>query len=217
MARPIATREQVFAAADALAEAGIEPTLLHVQKQVGGSFSTVKKHLHEWWQAQSKEAQIPQLPEDLQQYGLEALQKIWGMALEYDKDRVMHAQAEAQRQIEEARAQQRSADQIVEHLEGDLDKQREQAETLRAEVAELHATIETLRGKQSTAEAKALAAEARVEELKQQLDAQHRELAEVRVQLLTQAEQAGEITALRRQVEQQAALLERLNYKEVSA
>lgn len=217
MARTLATREQVFTAADALAEAGIEPTLLLVQKEIGGSYSTVKKHLHDWWGTQTAQVQQPQLPEQLQLYGLEVLQKIWGMALRQDEDHLAQARAEAQRQVEEAKAQQHGAEQIVEHLESDLDQQREQADTLRAQMAELHATAELLRSHLSAAEARALAAEARVEELKQQVEAQHKDLVEAHAQLVAQAEQAGELAALRRQVEQQATLLAQLNHKAVGA
>ncbi|MBK9945507.1 MAG: DNA-binding protein [Kouleothrix sp.] len=218
MPRPAATREQVFAAADALTEAGIRPTTILIREKVGGgSFSTVQKLLAEWDLAHAAQAQLPPLPDALQRYGLELMQKVWAAALAQDDARVEQVRAEAQRQVEEARAQQHGAEQIVEHLEGDLDEQRDRADALRAQVKELNATIDALRGRQGAAEVRALAAEAHARELEQRVATQATELDSVRAKQLEQAEQLGELAALRRQVELQAALLAQLNHKEVNA
>lgn len=49
MARQLATKEIVFAAADALATEGTEPSILTVQAKIGGgSYTTIKRHLDEW-------------------------------------------------------------------------------------------------------------------------------------------------------------------------
>jgi chromosome segregation ATPase len=145
------------------------------------------------------------------------MQKVWAAALAQDDARVEQVRAEAQRQVEEARAQQHGAEQIVEHLEGDLDEQRDRADALRAQVKELNATIDALRGRQGAAEVRALAAEAHARELEQRVATQATELDSVRAKQLEQAEQLGELAALRRQVELQAALLAQLNHKEVNA
>jgi len=48
MAKQVATKEVVFAAADAFATRGIDPTTVLVQERTGGSYTTVKRLLDEW-------------------------------------------------------------------------------------------------------------------------------------------------------------------------
>ena len=65
MPRPGVTREQVFEAADALAQEGTQPTAKLVRDRTGGSFSTITPHLAAWKDERGGRAvaNIPDMPE----------------------------------------------------------------------------------------------------------------------------------------------------------
>ena len=65
MARPGITRDQVFEAADTLADEGIKPTVKVVRERIGGSFSTITPHLALWKEARGENgvANAPDMPE----------------------------------------------------------------------------------------------------------------------------------------------------------
>lgn len=211
MARSVVTREQVFGAADALAAVGQMPTIILVQQQIGGgSYSTVKKFLDEWHAARTEQAALPPLPDALQQRGSELLRRLWALALAQDEVRVKQVCDEAQRQVEEAMTRLHGAEQTIALLELEFEEALQQT-------TKVQAVAEDLRGQLSATQAAAQVAEARTKELEQQVQIQRAELAEARAQLLVQAQQIGELDALRRQVDQQTALLARLDHKEVSA
>lgn len=82
------TRERVFAAADALLEAGIRPTQQAVREKIGsGSLTTINRALNDWWQTLgeriTRQQQHPELPEPV----LNIANQLWDRALAYAENR----------------------------------------------------------------------------------------------------------------------------------
>jgi len=72
MAKALVTREAVFEAADALAAAGDDPSILAVQGQIGGgSYSTVKRFLDAWKAERKSAAPVIEVPPDVAARGEE--------------------------------------------------------------------------------------------------------------------------------------------------
>lgn len=84
MGRPGITREQVFEAADALAEEGIRPTMKLVRDRTNGSFSTIKPLLAEWKDARGGDGvrHVPEMPERV----TNACHSLWAAAWNANQD-----------------------------------------------------------------------------------------------------------------------------------
>lgn len=78
MSRPGVTREQVFAAATALSEEGIQPSVKLVRDRIGGSFSTITPHLAAWKEERGGRGApaIPDMPENV----TAAVRQVWAAA-----------------------------------------------------------------------------------------------------------------------------------------
>ena len=147
MARTGVTREQVFAAADALAEEGIQPTVKLVRDRIGGSYSTITPHLAAWKDERSGRgvANVPDMPESV----AAATRAIWAAAWnagqaelkterdgltaarrELEKERADMAQeiAELERKLEAGEAERDS-------LTAALTKEKEHTRTLEERVS----------------------------------------------------------------------------------
>ena len=79
MARAIATREAIFAVADAIRAEGDEPTVILVQARIGGgSYTTTKRLLDEWEAVQtSKPTVIVELPAEIATRAEETVRALW--------------------------------------------------------------------------------------------------------------------------------------------
>ena len=62
--REIASYETVCEAANVLVVEGVEPSIVAVQRRIGGgSYSTVKKHMASWAEQRAREAvSVPAIP-----------------------------------------------------------------------------------------------------------------------------------------------------------
>jgi hypothetical protein len=133
MPRPGVTREQVFEAADALAQEGIQPTAKLVHDRTGGSFSTITPHLAAWKDERGGRgvANIPDMPESVAGAARAVWAAAWNAAQEAIKTERDGLSA-ARREMEKERAE--MAAEIVE-LETKLD-------AIQAERDSLAATLE---------------------------------------------------------------------------
>ncbi|MFC6281161.1 DNA-binding protein [Polaromonas aquatica] len=83
MARPLATKEIVFEAADALLADGTEPSILTVQAKIGGgSYTTIKRHLDDWTAKNVIAAQAAvETPGFVLEKSAELGRTLWAMAI----------------------------------------------------------------------------------------------------------------------------------------
>jgi colicin import membrane protein len=133
MPRPGVTREQVFEAADALAQEGTQPTAKLVRDRTGGSFSTITPHLAAWKDERGGRgvSNIPDMPEGVAGAARAMWAAAWNAAQEAIKTEREGLTA-ARREMEKERAE--MASEIVE-LETKLD-------AIQAERDSLAATLE---------------------------------------------------------------------------
>lgn len=207
------TKEQIFAAADALAAEGKRPTLESIRQITGGSYSTISPALNEWRARQAAKASpireaAPQAVADrMAEVGAE----VWSIALELANARLA-AEREA---LDKARGE----------LEDERNEATELADRLAAQVEELQSRLASIEAaeqaarteagelRQALAEAREQAriAEARADELRAELDHAHQDAQQARDTLTAAREEAaglrGQLEALK---EQTAALLARI-------
>jgi colicin import membrane protein len=133
MPRPGVTRDQVFEAADALAQEGTQPTAKLVRDRTGGSFSTITPHLAAWKDERGGRGvtNIPDMPESVASANWAVWAAAWNAAQEAIKTERDGLTA-ARRELEKERAE--MAQEIVE-LEAKLDASE-------GERASLAATLE---------------------------------------------------------------------------
>jgi hypothetical protein len=94
MAKAVATRETVFAAADKLLEENEDPSILAVRKVCGGSNSTIQVFLKEWHEVRSKQAlKVAAFPVELVARGQSLLSDFWESA-----SRIANAEIESIRE-----------------------------------------------------------------------------------------------------------------------
>jgi hypothetical protein len=133
MPRTGVTRDQVFEAADALAQEGTQPTAKLVRDRTGGSFSTITPHLAAWKDERGGRgiSNIPDMPESV----ANANWAVWAAAWNAAQDAIKTERdglSAARRELEKERAE--MASEIVE-LEAKLDASE-------GERASLAATLE---------------------------------------------------------------------------
>lgn len=131
----MATTEEIWAAADALQEAGEAPTLVAVRERVGGgSYTTISEAMKKWRKAKETPP-VPQggpVPEGLQKRGEEWLRTLWG-----------EAYVQAQEKLQAERKELESAHAVME---------QERVETLKladALSAELETRVQQLAEKEA--------------------------------------------------------------------
>ena len=133
MPRTGVTREQVFEAADALAQEGIQPTAKLVRERTGGSFSTITPLFASWKEERGGRgvANIPDMPEGVAGAARAMWAAAWNAAQEVvktERDGLTAARRELEKEREEMAAE------IV-----DLETKLDAAETKRESLA---ATLE---------------------------------------------------------------------------
>ncbi len=176
----MATKDEIWAAAQALADAGERPTLAAVRKGVGGgSFTTISEAMAEWRARQEQpKATIDPAPERIGNQAAELAASLWAQAsaLAHEKLQAERAALETARQeLEQERAE---AAELADSLASDLDQARTENQALEARLTELTGTIEEQRQeierrRQETTEARESAAE-----LRGQVDALQRVIAQ---------------------------------------
>ena len=202
----VATREAVFQIADELVAQGHKPGPNIVQQRTGGSFTTVSRLLKEW-EAERQAAQpVLELPPALLAQATELARVLWTTAHADAQRTVQQLRAESEQMLASARAELADALVAVERLENE----RSERDSV---IADLQQTEATLRAALTEAEAQQRVAEARTAEVQAALEraaAEGRQAQErQQEQLHRLGELGGELAAVRRQVEEQAALLSR--------
>ena len=197
------TREQILAAADAIAAEGQRPTLEAVRQRVGGSYSTISPALAEWKAQQAARAQpVREAPPAAIAERLEALgREVWAVALETATAR-LRAEREA---LEAARAELETERAEAVEL---ADRQAAEIEALRSRMAAIEDSERAARRAADELRARLAAAEARVEELRADLDRARHEAEQARQEAAQAREEAA---GLRGRVEALEPLLTRID------
>ncbi len=146
-----ATQETVFSTADALLAAGCTPTAELLMNKVGGSKSTILRHLSAWWQRQSN---TPQAEEDATVAGVE--QRMHDMITDLRRARVT---AEERAITAEADAHEARTSEAA-HQEAET-QARQERDAAVAIAAAATATIQELTARHQAAQANEAAALAR--------------------------------------------------------
>ena len=220
MARTIVTQAAVVEAADTLDATGEEPTIITVQERIGGgSYTTVKRYLEEW-KAQRQITRQPaiEIPDAIVAKGNEFVRSLWVAAAALADERVTQAREEAWRQVETVRAALTDAEAAIGRLETEGEEQAQRLTNQQRSIEQLRVDLDQSRTAVSVAEARATEQEQRVEDLRRELAMAHQqvtrlseELVQARAAELDHARMSGELAAMERQIQEQAALIERLS------
>ncbi|MCE5388603.1 MAG: DNA-binding protein [Acidithiobacillus sp.] len=172
----MATKDEIWAAAQALADAGERPTLAAVRRMIGGgSFTTISEAMAEWRALQEQpKVEIDPAPERIGVQAAELANSLWAQA-----SALAHEKLQAERAALEASRQ-------------ELERERAEA----AELADgLSVEIEQMRGENQALEAKIVALTATIEEQRQEIERRRQEAVEARENA---AELRGQVEALQR-------------------
>lgn len=215
MAKAIVTREAVFEAADALAATGDDPSILAVQGRIGGgSYSTVKRFLDAWKAERKPAAPAIEVPPDVAAHGEALVRSLWGAAHGLAEQRIAEVKAEAEQQVRQARAELQAAEQTIARMEVEADQAAQQLDAAQQQIDEARAALEEARTAARIAEARTTEQEGVITDLRRQVTQHREELDAARAQAMDQARLAGELTALRQQLQDQAAMIERLSQRQ---
>jgi chromosome segregation ATPase len=223
MAKALVTQGAVFEVADVLLAAGEEPSIIAVQERIGGgSYSTVKRYLDDWKvQRQVTQQQAMEVPEEIVTRGNEFMRRLWAVATTLAEQSVAQLRDDAQRQVADARAALATAETAIVRLESDNDVQAQQLSEQQQRLAQLVEDLTQARSVAQIAQARADEQAQRVRDLQRELDLAHQQIAQLteeirqaRTATLEQARQEGELAALRQQLQDQAALIDRLTQKD---
>ncbi len=201
MARAIVTQEAVAEAAAQLVAAGEEPSIITVQAQIGGgSFSTVKRYLDAWKEAQATVPALVEAPPAVQEQAAAFGRAVWQAAVALAEQQVAQVRAETDRQVAQARASEAEAVQAVTRLETQLDELTQQRMAVEQERDAARGALDEAVLAEQRAQARLEEQRERLLDVQRQVEAQATELAQARADLLAQAKIAGEVAALRRQI-----------------
>lgn len=144
----MATREEIWAAADAIQQAGQRPTLVAVRRAVGGgSYTTISEAMAEWRARQrANDAPLREPPpESVAVQAAELAAEIWAQALALATQR-LHAEREsletARAEIERERVE---AAEMADTLAGELDQARLDLKEAKEAIRDRDLQIERLR------------------------------------------------------------------------
>ena len=176
----MATKDEIWAAAQALADAGERPTLAAVRKAVGGgSFTTISEAMAEWRARQDQpKVEIDPAPERIGVQAAELANSLWAQAsaLAHEKLQAERAALEASRQeLEQERAE---AAELADSLSVELDQARGEIQALEAKIVALTATLEEQRQEIEKRRQEATDAREEAAGLRGQVEALERVIAE---------------------------------------
>jgi hypothetical protein len=212
MAKAIVTREAVFEAAEALTTAGNDPSILAVQERIGGgSYSTVKRFLDTWKAERKSAAPAIEVPPDVAARGEELVRSLWGAAHGLAEQRIAAVRTEADQQVRQAQAALQAAEVTIARLEAEADQATQQLAEAQQQLVEARTALEEARTAARIAEARTAEHERQIADLQRQVAQSRDELEAARAQAIDQARLSGELAALRQQLQDQAALIERLS------
>jgi chromosome segregation ATPase len=208
----VVTKELVFKEANALAEVGEEPSIITIKDRIGGgSYTTVKRFLDQWKAEQAALEPRAALPEPLVTHGTELLQRVWAVAQKLVNQQISELRAEHEQDTKAIRAQLAQAEQMITRLEAELSTQQEQNNTLIEQQSTVQQELDAVRTTVQVRDAQLDEQRARLSEAQQSLELRRAELVEAQAAALQQARLEGEIAALRQQLDEQRALIERLS------
>ena len=194
MAKPVATQELVFETARVLIAEGVDPSMLNVQARIGGSYTTIKRHLDAWKDQQAMASQTSvETPHFVLEKSAELGGLLWTMAVREARKEALDAKELADGKIAAISNELTFAQAEIRRLE---DVEAELNKDIGRAAAELQAMVPIL----EDANAKAL----RVPDLDARLASSQTDLAAARTSATDHAVQAarlsGEADALRAQV-----------------
>jgi DNA repair exonuclease SbcCD ATPase subunit len=170
------TPEQVFAAADQLANEGQEVTASALLTALGGgSLTTIYRHL-EAWEANRKDTPRPatiEMPEAVST----AFAQAWQAAAREAGKEIASIREKADTEVKEARKRYEEALGNIERLEAEANEDAGRLEALATRLAERENALQ-----EAATEKAALAAT--VEQMRQQIEAQQKELERVHAELM---------------------------------
>lgn len=214
MAKAIVTREAVFEAADILAAAGEDPSILTVQGRIGGgSYSTVKRYLDAWKTERKSVVPVIEVPPDVAARGEDLVRSLWGVAHSLAEQRIAEARGEADQQVRQARAELQAAEVTITRLEGEAEHAAQQLDAAQGQLVAARTALEEARAAARIAEARAAEQERQIGDLQRQVAQYREELDTARTQAMDHARLSGELSALRQQLQDQAAMIERLSHR----
>lgn len=201
MTRSIVSLQAVTEAANDLVAQGLEPTLVLVQSRIGGSYTTVKRHLDAWKLARTQaDAAETNTPAVILAKGQEFARAVWMLADRTAQSDVQSVKEEARAEVAVVRSELAGATQEIARLEAVEADQAATVEAQQVKVRELELSL---------AQAQALAS--RVPELERALAQVQVELDAARRQATDKAVEAGrlagEAEALRGQVRELMAVI----------
>ncbi|NJO81562.1 MAG: hypothetical protein HC828_01545 [Blastochloris sp.] len=206
MPRAIVTQEMVQQAADALAAAGEEPTLITVHERLGaGSYTTISRFLKAWRNEQAVSAAPPDAPPAVQEQLAVFGRAVWKAAIAQAEQDVAQVRTQAERQVAQAQTAVAEAEQVITRLEAAAEEQTRQFVQAQQERDSARSALEKAVVAEQVMNARLEAQTQRLSELQRQIEAQAAELAQARADLLAQAKLAGEVEALRRQLAESTA------------
>lgn len=154
------TRDDVFAAAHAIADAGGEPTYLAIRDRLGaGSFSTIARHLKDWKAEGSSRGEEGVVPKDipaefsaaLTRFGAEA----WRVAEAFTKTEIETARRTFEEKARDAESELERAAAAVDALQSELEATRLERDALREKERNAGEQIARLVGEVHFAETRA--------------------------------------------------------------
>ncbi len=201
MTRSIVSLQAVTEAANDLVAQGLEPTLVLVQSRIGGSYTTVKRHLDAWKLARTQaNAADTNTPAAILAKGQELARAVWLLADRTAQSDVQLVKEEARAEVAVVLSELAGATQEIARLEAVEADQAATVEAQQVKVRELELSL---------AQAQALAS--RVPELERALAQVQVELDAARRQATDRAVEAGrlagEAEALRGQVRELMAVI----------
>ncbi len=205
MATPIATKEAVFDACDALLSEGAKPTILTVQEKIGGgSYSTVKRYLDAWTEDRAKNKNTAiELPPAAVEAAVEMAKAIWVQAERDAIQKTASIRETAENKVAMISDDLEIAQKEIARLEG-------VTEAAHVEIANLQARLEAQGAELSELVIKA----SRVDDLERRLlnsdDALRACRAESEARAIEASRVTGEAEALRKQVQELTAALIKL-------
>ena len=205
MARPIITEDLVKRTADDMMAEGTDPSIMAVQARIGGgSFTTVKKFLDLWRSKRvAGDAATLDLPPEVAARGQEFVSATWSLAKQLAQKESQATKEAAMAEVAAVRAELSQALQEVARLEASEAQRQESI-----------AHLETKLRESEIALAEAQAQARRTSELDQALGETRRELAasqkEATAKAVEAGRMAGEVEALRKQVQEQMDALKEI-------
>lgn len=180
MAKQVATREVVFAAADAIAAQGAEPTTVLVQARTGGSYTTVKRLLDDWTDKRNAAINAVEVPPEIEGRASSFMRELYAHALRTAQatvagplERAVHARTLSEARLTGAEAE-------VARLEAVEHELLSRADLVNAQVRELELSVATLKATMVEKSAAAAKLESLLLQSQKSLAERESEVAELR-------------------------------------